>query len=114
YTVSAIDNNTCTNTATASVIVNPLPIITITSNSPVCDGKSITLTASAPNTNNYLWAGSSLNSPTYTTTQPVGTQSYSVTATDINGCSSTSSSTVTVNALPVVTITNNSPACFGS
>jgi len=95
---------------TVTVTVNPLPTPTITANgsTTLCQGGSVTLTASAGST--YLWStGAATQSITVSTAG-----SYTVTVTNANGCSATSSATVVVvNALPtinlgsVATILNN-------
>jgi hypothetical protein len=88
-------------------------VVTASSNQTICAGNSVTMTASSIGGNGsptYVWnpgniAGNSATvSPTTTTT-------YVVTATDINGCTSTSSVTVTVNPLPVVTLSGSNTLC---
>ncbi|MFN8358082.1 MAG: hypothetical protein U0Y10_26705 [Spirosomataceae bacterium] len=46
YSVTVLGANSCTGTATTSVVVYPKPSITIASNSPVCEGTTISLSAS--------------------------------------------------------------------
>ncbi|MFN8358087.1 MAG: hypothetical protein U0Y10_26730 [Spirosomataceae bacterium] len=41
YSVSVTNSNSCSNSATTSVVVYPKPSITIASNSPVCEGTTI-------------------------------------------------------------------------
>ncbi len=108
YIITVTPSNNCGNgiSQTKIVTVNSLPSSpTITNNSSTtfCQGDSVILTASIANS--YSWS-------TGATTQniPVSTSgNYSVTITDGNGCSATSSATtVTVNALPTTpTITEN-------
>jgi gliding motility-associated-like protein len=108
--VTITDANGCSATSGAtSVTVNALPtaIITPGGATTFCSGGSVTLTASAGIS--WLWN-------TGETTQSVSvnnTASKSVTITDGNGCSATSSATaITVNALPTATITPGSPTTF--
>ena len=76
-------------------MVNPIPtIISSTSNSLICIGQSANLTASGAMS--YTWNTSATTaaisvSPTVTTT-------YTVSGTDINGCSNSSTITQTVNS----------------
>ncbi|MFN8358084.1 MAG: hypothetical protein U0Y10_26715 [Spirosomataceae bacterium] len=54
YSSAGSYSNSCSNSATTSVVVNPKPSITIASNSPVCEGTTISLSASGGTT--YSWA----------------------------------------------------------
>lgn len=96
YSVVVTDANNCT--ANASVIINdPAPFnvsITASDTTTFCPGDSVVLSSSAASS--YAWSnGSTLQNVTITTSG-----SYSVTATDANGCSA-SSSPVTVTVLPM-------------
>jgi len=114
YTVAGTDGNNCSNTDVVTINVNPLPAIPIiTSSGPTtfCAGGSVDLTSSVENS--YNW------SPTAATTQSITVTSsgnYAVTVTDVNGCSSTSApTTVTVNAIPSLTVTaSSSMICSGT
>ena len=111
YTVTAFDGN-CTNSATLDVIVNPNPTITIAaSNSVICNGQSVTMTASGGQ--NYQWsAGLSGNPVTATPTAPV---LYTVSGTNSFGCTGVASQIVLVNTLPVITTTVSQPlVCAGN
>ena len=104
YSVSSILTNGCTGgNFTAVITVNPLPIVTInTTSSAVCAGDAVTLTGSGAQS--YTWNRGVLNAISFV---PSSTLSYTVTATDINGCVNTASQTVVVNPHPIVTVTNN-------
>ena len=110
YSVTVTNANGCSATSAAtSVTVNPLPTPTISAGGPTtfCAGGSVTLTASA--SSSYLWSNGA-------TTQSINVNAsgnYSVTVTDANGCSATSSATsVTVNPLPTPTISAGGPTTF--
>jgi hypothetical protein len=60
------------------------------------------LTGSGAST--YTWTGGVTNGVAFT---PASTATYTVTGTDANGCSNTAQITVTVNALPDVSVSNN-------
>jgi len=111
YSVTVKDANGCTSEASEAVIVtvNPLPVVTITADGPTafCQGGKVKLTASPASS--YLWStGATTQSITVTTSG-----NYSVNVTNANDCSATSSpTTVTVNPLPVVTITADGPTTF--
>jgi gliding motility-associated-like protein len=109
--------NGYSDTGVVTVIVHPIPVITASSNSPVCAGQALNLTASTVVGATYSWTGP--NSFTIAQQNPVlgnataamsGT--YTVTGTK-NGCSDTGVATVVVNPIPVVTASSNSPVCAG-
>ncbi len=112
YSVTGADANTCTASATVSVTVNSLPVATVTPASvAICNGNNTTLTVAGGVT--YQWSDNSTTAAI--TVAPTTTTSYIVIATDANNCTASASSTVTVNPLPVVTITPASPAvCIGN
>jgi len=102
YTVTGTDANGCTNTASLTITVNATPTsvaITPSQNGAICIGDSaITLTASGAST--YSWSNGA-TTPAITVS-PLTPTSYSVTATDGNGCSGSASYLLTVNPLPTV------------
>ena len=99
----------CTGVVTANVNVNALPVATITpsGSTTICQGSSVTLTASAGSL--YLWSnGLQTSSITVSTAG-----NYSVQVTNAAGCVTTSAVTaVVVNPLPTATITANGPTTF--
>ena len=102
--------NGCTTTTTANLAVVAIPVATITASgaTAICQGSTVTLTAS-PATS-YLW-----NNNATTQSITVSTSgTYSVEVTNANGCTSAISAptTVTVNALPVAAIAANGSTVF--
>ncbi len=123
YNVTVSDVNGCSGTATAVVVVNPATSVLVSSNSQVCVGNTLTLQATpsggtSPFT--YVWAGpasfsASIANPSRTNSQLSYAGTYSVTATDINGCSGTGNTSVVINPLPAVTASATSPGyCVNS
>ena len=110
YTVTGTDVNGCSKTDSATVFINSLPIVSAGADVSVCFGNSATLSASGAIT--YLW------STTATTTSisvaPTSSSTYSVTGTDVNGCSKTDSATVFINSLPVVSAGADISVCIGN
>jgi PKD repeat protein len=98
YTVTVTDANGCQNTAQKSIIVKPLPTVTISGNTEICEGDQTTLTASGGVS--YAW--SSGDSTVSTTVSPANATGYVVTVTGNNGCTETAQTTVDVNTLPNV------------
>ena len=118
YTVTGTNTTGCINTASKTVAVNPLPIIsinptdnsgTINNDAIICVGSSATLTASGALT--YSW--NSAETIAAITKSPATTTLYTVTGTDANGCVATQNATVTVNPIPVVTLYTPN-FCLGS
>jgi hypothetical protein len=109
YTVVVTNASTCSSTSIATVVtVNALPVASISPNGlvEICEGQSIALTANGGVS--YLW---STGAPTQSIT--VSTEAlYTVTVTDINGCTDTESQFVKVNQLPNIAV-NNASICAG-
>jgi gliding motility-associated-like protein len=117
YSLTITDANRCTSeVGTATVTVNPLPTKPTLTSPTICEGEAASVIMSNPTgtaTYTYTWtvptgvATSTTNSVSAT---KAGT--YSLTITDDNSCTSeVGIGTVTVNPLPVVTITNPSAIC---
>lgn len=103
----------CTNMATVSASVIPLPIPVITANNAFCIGSSLQLSASGGQ--NYVWVGpngfnSNLQNPLIS---PAGSlagglyQLYAYTGS----CSASVSQSITANPLPTFSLASNSPVC---
>jgi gliding motility-associated-like protein len=110
----------CGSAATViAVSVNTTPIApTAGSNSSICAGSNLNLTAN-PGGGTYVWSGpnsftSTLQNPTVAGASTLASGMYSVTIT-INGCTSAAGTTsVTVNPIPAVaTPSSNSAICAG-
>lgn len=112
YTVTGTDANGCTATATASITVNPLPIVTVNSPS-ICTGSTATLTASGAT--NYAWSsGTTPSNAAVVTVTPSASSSFTVTGTDANGCTNTAISSVTVNPAAFVDAGIDDTVCLGN
>ena len=121
YTVVA--NNGCASSpATTVVVVNPIPSAPVAgSNSPICLGGTLNLTASAIAGATYSWTGpnsfsSAIQNPSIAGVTLLAAGTYSVTAT-VNGCTGAAGTvTVIVNTPPSFppTTGSNSPVCTGT
>jgi hypothetical protein len=113
-TYSYTDGNGCSSTCTFTITVNALPVVTCPGNSSVCLSASpFALTGGNPTGGTYSGDGVTAGqfNPAGAGTGP-HTITYSY--TDGNGCSSTCTFTITVNALPVVTCPGNSLVCINA
>jgi gliding motility-associated-like protein len=109
YTVTyAFTNGTCSNSTTASVVINALPVAAISyAGSPYCATGTASVTRTGVTGGSYSSTpGLVINSGTGAinlATSTAGT--YTVTYSFNNGvCSNTATATVTINALPVASI----------
>lgn len=111
YTVTGTDANGCQNTASKTIVVNPLPtIVANITNSVVCLGNTTTLYGSGGVS--YSWTGGVSDNVPFT---PGATANYVVTGTDANGCQNTASKTVTVINVPALTVNASNPTvCQGN
>ncbi len=108
YTVTATNANSCVKTATTSIVVNPLPIVTATSNT-ICLGTNAILTAGGAST--YLW--STGNTGVSVVLSPTVATNYTVTGTDIHSCVNTATASISVNLGPVISV-SNATICVGN
>lgn len=109
YTVIITDINTCTNTAVASIGVNPAPTPSIVTNSPICLNNNLNLSATGGVS--YSWSGpnaysSTSQNPVIVANNVNVSGNYQVTVTDINGCTATTNTNVVINPLPLPVITS--------
>jgi hypothetical protein len=109
YSVTGTNSNGCTNKATITITVTPLPTLTITATpSVICAGQSTVLSASGAST--YTWNTSATGANL--TISPTGNTVYTVTGTAASGCKNTKSFTVTIS--PSLTLTTSTPTiCVG-
>ena len=109
YEVVGTDANGCTSTASVTVSVNDLPIVTASSTgSTVCSGTAVTLTGGGATT--YVWDNSVVDGTSFV---PSVSSSYEVVGTDVNGCTNTASVTVSVNDLPMIMASSTPVLCNG-
>ena len=96
----------CSKKVFQTVVVNPIPIITL-NNGSICNGQSYTLTPNGALSYTYS-SGSDVITPTVTSV-------YSVTGTSSLGCISGAAAlvTITVNPLPVLNFIGNFSVCSG-
>ncbi len=123
YTAKLIVNKgyPCADTATAIVTVNPIPVATPSSNSPLCVGSTINLNAVTVVGGTYAWTGpngfsSSQQNPVITNATLANSGVYHLAVT-LNGCTSTNTGNINlvVNPIPVApTILSNAPICVGA
>ena len=102
YVVTGIDANGCQTQGEVSLVVNSLPVVTTAADFSICYGSTAGL--SAIGASSYSWDNNG-GTGSNVSVSPSVTTSYAVTGTDLNGCLGTDVITVTVNPLPIVSIT---------
>ena len=107
YTHTLQTINGCDSVLTLTLTVKALPTPSISGNTALCEGESTMLTANGGVS--YIWSNGSETNSINVAESGV----YTVTATNVEGCSATESVTVTVNPLPIVVIGGNTSICEG-
>jgi gliding motility-associated-like protein len=115
YTVVGSAAGCSSTPVTASIVVMSVPLPTLTSNSPICNGQDLILNGAGGTS--YAWTGpagfsSALQNPTITLAAPVSSGVYNVTVTAANTCTAPASVTVVVNPTPTLSI-SGSTVCTG-
>ena len=124
--VNYVNSNGCTATTPTAkaVTVNPLPVPTITGSEAVCAGSTGVIYATESGMTGYAWtvsAGGTITAGAATsqitvTWSTAGSQNVYVNYVNSNGCTATTptAKAVTVNQLPVPTITGSTSLCVNS
>lgn len=112
YTVIGANGN-CTATRTLNLIVNPTPTLTASASPTViCAGSTTTL--SVIGASNYTWNPGGSTGNTLAVSPTITTQ-YTVNGLSLAGCSASAIVNVSVNAVPVLSITASATnICIGS
>jgi len=116
YIVTVTESGTgCVGSATVPVTISPNLSLSVNSTGDICPGGTATLTATGAD--NYAWSpATSLNTTNVAQVlaSPTQATTYTVSGTDANGCSG--STTFTVNMGSPIQITTNTPdpICLGS
>lgn len=115
YSVTITDNG-CSSTNTVTATINPVPSTTAGSNSPICEGQDLLLTATnTTGTSTFSWSGpngftSAQQNPSIAAATAAANGTYTVTISE-NGCSSTATVTATINPIADATINSAGPFC---
>jgi gliding motility-associated-like protein len=111
YTVTVTNTAGCTRSSTFAVVLEQNPVVPVItpSGTTICGNGSITLNAANPLYNNYEWSlGASQNSSIVVNTAG----NYTVTVSNLAGCTASTSIPVTQNAVPAKPVlTQNAPWC---
>ncbi|MBC7863212.1 MAG: gliding motility-associated C-terminal domain-containing protein [Bacteroidia bacterium] len=105
YTLSITNAAGCTATVTTNVTINPIPVLVVNSNSPVCNNGTINITANGGTA--YAWTGpngyiSAVQNPSIPNAVQNMSGVYTVIATGVGTCTATAN--VNVLVYPPVSI----------
>jgi trimeric autotransporter adhesin len=112
YTVTVTDLNGCSGTATVAAAIPAPPSVSIAGGAPICVGANTVLSATTGFAN-YAWSGSG-DIVANITVAPTANTTYTVTITDTNGCTATTTASVAVNPLPQASILGSNTICNGN
>jgi len=109
YSVTVTDGNRCTATDDIDITENELPTIDLGGNKTVCGTDFITLDATHPDADTYVWTPNNEGSPTIIVSSEDAT--YGVTIADVDGCEFSTSIDVTEENIPTVYIGGDAIIC---
>ncbi len=101
YAVTGTDGNGCKASANTNVTVNPLPVVTFSAPGPAClNAGVITLNGGSPA--GGIYSGAGVTGSSFDPVKTGGTSVYPLTYsyTNVNGCSNSAASSITVVTVP--------------
>jgi len=102
YTITGTSLDGCTGSASVSVTVNSIPVLTTNADpADICEGNASALTAAGAAT--YIWMPGNINGETITVT-PTSSTIYTVIGSNPGGCSDTTTVSVSIQVVPEITI----------
>ena len=104
-----VTNGYCSDTASSMIYVNPLPNAEAGNDEAICDGDTVTLTASGGE--DYLWSTGETTASI--NVSPSSITTYYVEVTDTNHCSAIDSVVVESYTTPVAITSNDTNICEG-
>ncbi|OWY23806.1 PKD domain-containing protein [Sphingobacteriales bacterium UPWRP_1] len=117
YSVTVTNSSGCTGSTSTIVTVNPVPVVNVSSNSPVCEEDNLNLSCSGGT--NYLWSGpnsfaSSVQNPQISNAGLLFSGTYLVTVSNSYNCNNTASVNISVIPKPDAGTDNSIAICNDS
>ena len=116
--------NNCSSSVNTTVTVNALPVITLNGPNPICPGSTNNVYTTESGQTNYVWTivggvitggGTSTDDNVTVTWNLTGTRTIFVNYTNANGCTATTSATITnAPSTPPPVLNGPSPVCLNS
>lgn len=107
YSVTLPSATGCDSTSNVTLVVNPLPVMNAGTDQTLCEGTTVILNATGAPT--IVWNPAQTNGVGFI--QPVGTQVYTATGTDGNGCVNSDQVQVTILPNPVMNAVQSQIVC---
>ena len=112
-TYTYTDANGCTDAPSKILTVYPLPVILLSGQDGACvSDLPFPLTCGSPAGGTYSGAGVNSSTGFFDPASGTGPHTITYTLTEINGCTSSGSKTLTVYPLPVVQLADQAPVCI--
>jgi hypothetical protein len=109
FTVTTTFTNSCYTQVTYTLNVLPAPILSVTGNTAVCEGGTVSLTANGADS--YVWSDGVTTSTT--SFVPVSSTTLGLVGTGLNGCKDSVVKNIAVLQTPTVTISGTDTICEG-
>lgn len=113
YTVTVTDANGCIDTDDALLTVFDISAASPTPTICLNQSATINATVNSGTANSYLWSTTETTSSISVTPLTAGSHNFTVTVTDVNGCTDVATVTITVNPLPIANAGLNTEVCAG-
>lgn len=109
YTVTVLDDNGCSQIASATLSNVNGPTASVSPDQTICSGDLATIAADGAGSGGFYDWDQSLGAGITHSVSPNSTTIYTVIVTDVNGCSSSITTTITVEPTPVLVFSPASP-----
>jgi len=114
-TYTFTDASLCSNTANATLTVNPLPVVQLATQPSVCiSAAPFALSGGTPVGGVYSGLGVNSGTGIFTPSSGAGSHNIIYTYTDPNGCSNATIKALVVYALPVITMSGQDGTCVSA
>jgi gliding motility-associated-like protein len=111
YVVAGTDGMGCVGMDTVHVVINELPVVVTSSDDTICRGDSLFISALSTSPN-YSW-DNGLGSGQQQQVAPSISTAYIVSTLDVNNCIGLDTVSISINALPVLSLNTDTAICFG-
>ncbi|WPO78213.1 PKD domain-containing protein [Flavobacterium sp. KACC 22761] len=120
YYIKGTTAEGCSDTKPVQVTINPAPVLAITNPAAVCSGTAVDLTVpavtsgSTANLTFAYFSDAAVTQPLANANAITASGTYYIKGTTAEGCSDTKPVQVTINPMPIVSITNPAAVCSGT
>ncbi len=114
YIVTGTDANGCQNSDQLTVTVNDLPVADAGADQTVCENVPVTLSGSATGNGPFVFTWDNGANDGIAFNPLAGTTTFTLTVTDVNGCTDNDPADVTMNPLPAVNAGADQTVCEGT